>query len=458
MDVNLDIREEDLMTYIQPGPRYTSYPTANVWSEQFTDQDLMDELRVGGGRRGLSLYVHIPFCEKLCHFCACNRVIDKSHSRENDFVNKLAQEIQLVQRQLDPYRLVEQLHWGGGTPTYLAPQQILRLADALKSSFSFSANAELSVEVNPVVTRHDHIDSLREVGFNRISMGVQDFDIEVQSAINRHQTFEQTEWLNFYARDAGFSGVNLDLIYGLPKQNLYRFEKTLKLVSQLKPDRLAVYSFANVPWKQPFHRKFSDEDLPEGLEKVKLYLLAKGYLEAEGYVPVGMDHFALPGDELAIAARERRLHRNFMGYTTRPELDLIGLGPSAISIFGLVQAQNAKHLVEYEKRIHQARCATAVGHRLTFDDEVRRDLIASIMCNFEVQVTALESKFNISFPDYFKEELENLQHFERAGMLNFGSNRIEVLGRGKILVRNIAMVFDRYLSKSREERKFSSTI
>lgn len=458
MSSELRILEDDILRYSQPGPRYTSYPSANNWTERFSQADFRRALERGSDAPGLSLYFHIPFCEKLCHFCACNRVIDRSHSKESEYIQVLKSEIELVTRLLGISGPVMQLHWGGGTPTYLAPDRIEELSEFIFKKFKIHSHAEISVEVNPVVTTAAHLDRLRACGFERLSMGVQDFDPEVQDVINRHQTYEQTRDLVHYARDLGFSSINLDLIYGLPKQTSERFMRTLELVLSLKPDRLAVYSFAKVPWKQPFQRRFADSDLPEGLEKVGLYLMARQYLLSRGYEAIGMDHFALPQDELAIASRSKTLHRNFMGYTTKPQLDMLGFGTSAISSFGSVYSQNDKALPGYQKRIQEGILATRLGHQMSRDDLIRRDLILALMCNFEVLTSDLEKKFEIDFQQYFINELKALRDFESQKMVEFKPHGFTVVGRGQVLVRNIAMIFDPYLAQDVAARKFSGTI
>jgi len=321
-----------------------------------------------------------------------------------------------------------------------------------------SEDAELSIEVNPTVTTFAHLDALKASGFNRISMGVQDFDPAVQAIINRDQSFEQMHSLIEYCRNLGLNRINLDLIYGLPRQSRLTVENTVRLVVELRPSRIALYSFANVPWKQPFHRKFLDSDLPTGLEKVQLYLLARSMLESEGYQAIGMDHFALPEDELALAAKERKLHRNFMGYTTLPDLDLIGFGPSAISHFGNTYSQNTKLYSDYEKRISAGKLSTHLGHRLSQDDQLREYVIASLMCNFFIDILKVEEIFGIQFSSAFKEELVELEPYEKNFLVECSPHMIQVLPRGQILVRNVAMVFDRYLKLTTDPRRFSNTI
>lgn len=453
----MKVSAEDVLKYSQPGPRYTSYPTVPAWIEGFQPSEVEAELKKIQSTDSLSIYVHIPFCEKLCHFCACNRIIDKGHQQESEYLDVLKTEIQWAADRIAPFVSVTQMHWGGGTPTFLSAAQISETMEHLGRHFKFSPDAELSIEVNPVVTTDEHIRVLRSHGFWRLSMGVQDFDLRVQDTINRHQTFDQTRDLILNARNEGFESINIDLVYGLPHQNLQSFEQTIMKVLSLRPERLAVYSFAKVPWKQPFQRRFSDQDLPEGLEKVELYLMARELLCANGYEAIGMDHFALPNDELCIAAHERRLHRNFMGYTTQPDAELIGLGVSAISNVKDVYAQNAKTLPSYYDRVRKAQSAVAVGVRMSKDDHMRRWVIHSLMCNFEIQFAEFEKRFDEKFESYFKLELERLKSFEKDEMTSIQSDSLQVVGRGQVLVRNIAMAFDVYLGHP-TERRFSNTL
>lgn len=451
-----EISEEDVLRYSQPGPRYTSYPTVPVWSDNFPPESLETALQAITAKDSVSIYMHIPFCEKLCHFCACNRIIDKAHSLEGEYVKAIREEIDLVASHLRAKAKVSQLHWGGGTPTFLSPAQISDIMIKVRERFEFASGAELSIEVNPVITSHDHVKVLRKEGFWRLSMGVQDFDPEVQDIINRHQTFEQTSDLMEWARADGFTSLNVDLIYGLPRQTQKRFEETLNKILKLRPDRLAVYSFAKVPWKQPFQRRFSDDDLPEGVDKVRLYLLARDILCSNGYEAIGMDHFALPNDELCTAARAKKLHRNFMGYTTQPDAELIGLGLTAISNVKNVYAQNAKTLPSYYDRVRNGKLASVVGCEMTKDDFIRRDVIHSLMCNFELSFETFKQKYRVDFKDYFRPEIEELKPLESDHMLAFESSGLKVIGRGQVLVRNIAMTFDAYLKDG--ERRFSNTV
>jgi oxygen-independent coproporphyrinogen-3 oxidase len=370
----------------------------------------------------------------------------------------LFREIETAHSALRGSHRVIQMHWGGGTPTFLSPDQIGELAEFCFERFDFASDAEISIEVNPVVTKKEHLEVLSRLGFNRISMGVQDFDPLVQDKINRHQSFELTENLVKASRALGFESVNLDLVYGLPRQNLKTFTETIEQVLKLRPERLAVYSFAKVPWKQPFQRRFLDSELPDGLQKIQLYLCARERLTAAGYDVIGMDHFALPNDELAVAARERTLHRNFMGYTTKPDSELLGLGVSAISSVGSLFGQNAKTLPSYYKLIEKFGLATVLGHHLSSEDTLRRKVILNLMCNFEVNFKEIQESFGVDFKEHFKKEWPELEEFERQEMLVIEPSKLLVVGRGQILVRNIAMAFDQYLSADASQRKFSNTI
>lgn len=456
--MKLDLSAEDVLRYSEPGPRYTSYPTHPVWNEKMGSQDLCDELASFTPETPLSIYIHLPFCEKLCHFCACHRIIDSSQAHHEAYLRDLEKEIGLLAKTLQKKGRIVQMHWGGGTPTFLSPQALDRLADLCHQTFFFEADAEISIEANPVVTRPEHLEVLEARGFNRLSLGVQDFNSEVQDLINRHQTFEQTKDLIDEARRLGFESINLDLVYGLPRQTPERFRSTLQQVIDLRPERLAVYSFAKVPWKHPFQRRFKDEDLPEGLDKVQLYLLARELLERAGYEAVGMDHFALPDDELCVAKKNKVLHRNFMGYTTKGEAQLLGLGVSAISGTQHLYTQNAKTLPAYHRGLEGDKFPVVLGHRLSEEDEIRRWVIRELMCNFEISYDRFEKLWKRSFLSHFSKALEEIKVFETEGLLNLNSKGIVVVGRGQVLVRNIVMHFDEYLPQDKKLRQFSNTI
>lgn len=455
--MKLPIAEPDLKQFLGSGPRYTSYPTQPVWTSAIGPELWKEELSLDSSPHRLAIYVHLPFCEKLCHFCACNRIIDPHHTLDSDYLDALKREIRQVSSLLS-HKQVEQIHWGGGTPTFLSPAQCAGLMKNLQDSFQIEEDSEISIEVHPNVTTDEHLRRLKQVGFNRISMGVQDFDPVVQEVINRNQTYERTAHLIKVTRDLGFESLNLDLIYGLPKQTEKGFSETMDKVATLRPDRIALYGFANVPWRQPFQRKFKDADIPEGAKKLQLYFLAREFLESAGYRAIGMDHFALETDELYQSFVRGHLHRNFMGYTTRPDLSLIGFGVSAISDFGSLYVQNEKKLGDYYKKILRNELATSVGHRMTPEDRLRKKIILDLMCFREIAYKTVEEEFLIQFETYFADELRELQKFEKMGLLQIEGQKIRVKGAGHVFIRNICMVFDTYLIKNSEKPIFSKTI
>ncbi len=437
-----------LPRYEGPGPRYTSYPTAPVWSESFGVDDHRRALAPEGAcdEDAVSLYAHVPFCTSLCHFCACNRVITRDQSLPVRWLDEIRREISAVREAIGQRRRATQLHWGGGTPTHLSPDQIRDLFGALTDAFPLATGAEISLEVDPRVTTDAQIDTLRELGFSRISMGVQDFDPRVQRAIHRDQPVALTAALVERARGAGFESTSFDLIYGLPFQNEAGFEHTVDEVLALGPDRVALYSYAHVTWVAKQQRGFERHDLPGAETKLRLFLLALRKFLAAGYVYVGMDHFAKPEDELVRALRGGRLRRNFMGYTTQAGVELLGFGPSAISELRGAFAQNQRELGAWQEALRTTGLATLRGHWLSDDDRRRRFVIMQIMCHGETDVAAYETTFGESFVNRFAGELERLEALGRDGLVERradGGLRVTPLGR--LLVRNVAMVFDAYL-------------
>lgn len=353
---------------------------------------------------------------------------------------------------------VSQLHWGGGTPTFYQPADLTKLFESIASKIHFRDKAELSVEANPTITSREHLRTLRSLGFNRISFGVQDFDPKIQDVINRHQTFEQTIEVTSVARDLGFESVNVDLIYGLPLQTEQSIQSTIQALTKLRPDRIAFYSYANVPWKHPFQRRFKDEDLPTGLKKIQLYLLGREILLDAGYAAIGMDHFALPTDELFQARTAGKLHRNFMGYTTQQDAQLLGFGISAISMLDGLYWQNVKTLPDYYQQINSLRIPVERGLELSADDQVRRFVIMQLMCNFTLDFSELENRFGVKFKSYFLEPMKTLHAFEKMGLVKMQDEKLDILPRGQLLIRNIALEFDRYLENHDNSRLFSMTI
>jgi len=442
-----------LRQYDRPGPRYTSYPTAVEFNASFDSAAYAGRLAAASAAEDdpLSLYMHLPFCETRCSYCGCMVIITQKREVAARYLDYLEREIAMAASALGNRRRVVQHHWGGGTPTYLTPDQIARVHATIARHFEFDPSAERAIEIDPRVTTREQLDLLRALGFNRLSMGVQDFTPEVQEAIRRRQSEDQTRALYSFARAAGFDSINVDLIYGLPRQSLDTFRRTLESVVELRPDRIAVYSYAHVPWLRPNQKEINAADLPDANLKFELFGAAVETFLAGGYDQIGMDHFALPEDDLAVAARERRLHRNFMGYTTRPAPDMIGVGGAF--------AQNEKKLPRYYEAIDAGRFPIERGYLLSDDDLLRRHVITQLMCNFHVDTRAVNERFGIDFDRYFAPELDELAAGPAAdGFLEIGKDALSVTPRGRLFVRNISMSFDRYLPSHAGRRVFSRTI
>ena len=455
-----EISEEFLEKYNRPGPRYTSYPTAPVWQDNFGPEDLEEFYDTANATHSpVSLYMHLPFCESLCLFCACNVVITKDHRVAPPYIEILEREIDWVSRSVARDRSVVQFHWGGGTPTYLTPQQMEGLFGFTAERFAFAPDAEIGIEIDPRVTTEAHLQALRRLGFNRLSMGIQDFHPEVQEAIHRIQPLEMTRGLIEAARGLGFDSINVDLIYGLPLQTAERFAHTVEQVVALNPDRVAMFSYAHVPWLRKQQGALATR-LPEGMEKFRIFRAGlEGFLGA-GYQYIGMDHFARPNDELAVAQRERTLHRNFQGYTTKAGADLYGLGVSAISSVGACYAQNDREVDPYRERIERRGLATMRGYRLTDEDLLRRAVISRILCHGVLHKSEIERGFGIDFDRKFAPEIERLAPFVADGLLEMAGDLLKTTLLGRIFIRNIAMVFDPYLEKQKLESRplFSKTL
>ena len=443
------------------GPRYTSYPTADRFVEAF-DADAyrlwLGRRTVGGISRPLSLYVHIPFCNTICYYCACNKIITKDHGRSAKYLKYLARELATQAAYLEGSHEVVQLHFGGGTPTFLAHDEMRRLMDSIRSHFRLVPNGEYSIEVDPRKVDYDTVKMLGELGFNRMSVGVQDFDPAVQQAVNRIQSLDETQTVIEAARSNGFKSVSVDLIYGLPKQNVISFNRTLEEVIELSPDRLSIYNYAHLPHVFKPQRRIAEAELPSADAKLQILALAIRRLTEAGYVYIGMDHFAKPDDELTVAQRQGRLHRNFQGYSTYAECDLMAFGVSAISKVGPSYCQNYRTLDEYYDALDAGRLPVMRGLELTADDLLRRSIIQALMCHFEVSIESLEIAHLIDFPSYFAAEIADLREMEKAGLLSLDDKWISVLPRGRMLVRAIAMVFDRYLRYDRERARYSKVI
>ena len=439
-----------LRRYDRPGPRYTSYPTAPQFTSGFGETQLREAALASNGDpipRRLSLYVHVPFCLSPCFYCGCNRIITRDKARAETYLTRLYREISLMAALFDRDRDVIQCHFGGGTPNFLSPAQLRELMDSLRRHFHFSDSTErdISIELDPRFISPDDIAQLATIGFNRASLGVQDFDPVVQQAVNRIQSVEQTRDVVEACRAHCFRSVNIDLIYGLPKQNPQGFARTLDTVVDMRPDRIAVYGYAHLPELFKPQRQIDAADLPDAETKLGLLQLATGKLTAAGYVYIGMDHFALPDDDLAQAQARGGLHRNFMGYTTHADSDLIGLGVSAISHIGDSFSQNPRDLPGWQIAIDEGRLPVFRGMHLSEDDLLRADLIQQLMCQGEVPIGALERRYAIDFGDYFADALAQLQPLQADGLVRLEPGRIAVTTQGRLLLRNIAMCFDHYL-------------
>jgi oxygen-independent coproporphyrinogen-3 oxidase len=454
------VNEEFLAKYNRPGPRYTSYPTAPIWNESFGPDDLErvhEEANAAGSP--VSLYMHIPFCESLCLFCACNVIINKNKAVAPPYLGVLKQEIARVSRGVSREREVVQFHWGGGTPTYLTPPQIEELFGYARERFTFAADAELGIEVDPRVTNRAHLETLRKLGFNRLSMGVQDFHAEVQQAINRIQPYEMTRDLIGNARELGFDSINVDLIYGLPYQSPERFAHTVDQIVSLAPDRIALFSYAHVPWLKKQQGAFASH-LPEGMQKFDIFRTGLTKFLDAGYLYIGMDHFAKPGDELAVAQTNRTLHRNFQGYTTKAGADLYGMGVTAISGIQNSYAQNHRDLHSWEAAVADRGIATMRGYRLSEDDRLRRAVISRLLCHTVVFKDEVSREFGINFDEYFADALRKLKVAREDGLLTENSSELRATWLGRIFIRNLAMAFDPYLEKQQLDSKplFSKTL
>jgi oxygen-independent coproporphyrinogen-3 oxidase len=454
--LDLDHAEAILPRYDRPAPRYTSYPTAPVWKEDYGPAQLIDEL----GRTdvdpddGLSIYVHVPFCSSLCHFCACNRFITNDPAIPERYIEGIAREVETVRRAIRVPRTATQQHWGGGTPTHLTPAQVKRLYGIVADAFPMRSDAEISIEVDPRVTTDEHLAALRECGFNRISMGVQDFDPRVQEAVHRIQPLEMTAPLVENARRAGFESVNLDLIYGLPYQREETFSSTLDEIFAIGPDRIALYSYAHVTWVAKQQRGFERKDLPDPGTKLRIMLLAIRRFLEEGYLFIGLDHFARPDDELSVALRERTLRRNFMGHTTQAGVDLLGFGASAISELRGSYAQSHRELETWHQALRETGVATMRGHFLSEEDIERRWIIQRLICLSEVRSCDYREAFGGEFGERYREELEQLEPAAADGLVVIeGDGSFAVTPLGRLLVRNVAMVFDAYLPEQERSGK-----
>ncbi|HYL90632.1 MAG TPA: oxygen-independent coproporphyrinogen III oxidase [Burkholderiales bacterium] len=447
--------------YDVAGPRYTSYPTADRFVEAFGDAELKQWLakrNIGGISQPLSVYVHLPFCESICYYCGCNKVVTRDHGRSVKYIKYLEKELAALAPLLSGNARICQLHWGGGTPTFLSHEEMSALMGALDSHFTRSADFECAIEVDPRHSPPGTLEFLAKLGFNRVSLGVQDFDPDVQKAVHRIQPEDMTRRVVAEARANGFRSVNFDLIYGLPKQTLDSFNRTLDRVIALDPDRIALYNYAHLPTIFKPQRRILPADLPSAETKLQIMTLAIGRLTRAGYLYIGMDHFARPDDELAIAQRQGRLQRNFQGYSTFPESDLIGLGISAIGRIGPTYYQNVKRLDEYYATLDDGRLPVVRGLELSADDLVRRAVIQALACHFRVSIESIEDAYLVNFRQYFAAEMKDLRRLQEEGLVDVSEEWITVTPRGRLLVRVVCMAFDRYLREAQARAQYSRVI
>lgn len=454
------LTDDVLARHDVPGPRYTSYPTAPVWRPDFDAAAHREALsRSAASGRPLSVYVHLPFCESLCIYCGCSVVITKRRERAQHYLDHLDRELRRVAELAGgSERETVQIAWGGGTPTYLEPDQIEWLAGRLREEFRPAPDAEVGIEVDPRVTTPEHVAAIARAGFNRISMGIQDFDLAVQQEIHRVQSFELTRDLIANCRDAGLESVNVDLVYGLPLQTLDGFRRSLDLVAQLRPDRVSAFSYAHVPWLKPAQNAFREDTLPRGRDKFGLFVALVEDLTDRGYEFVGMDHFALPDNELAIAQRRGGLWRNFQGFTTRRGTDLVGLGMTSISSFDDAFAQNVKELTTYQEHASADGLATLRGRVLTDEDRLRRDVIDAWMCRYRLLPAEIGARHGIDFERHFETALARLSPLIEDGMVRRIDGGYELTSAGRVFVRNVCMAFDEHLSPDTQQRRFSRTL
>jgi oxygen-independent coproporphyrinogen-3 oxidase len=456
---DIEFSEELIRRFDKLGPRYTSYPTADRFNAEFTEANYIRYLaqrKDATDNPPLSIYVHLPFCESLCYFCGCNKIVTKDRTRTTEYLAYLAREMALVAQHIGPDRRTAQLHFGGGTPTFLTPDELRELMALLRSHFNFLPDAELGIEIDPRTVNDDTMALLAGLGFNRTSFGVQDFDVAVQQSVNRVQPYEMVEMAVTASRKAGFASINADLIYGLPKQSTQSFDRTLDRVIELAPERIALYNYAHLPSRFKAQRLIVEADLPSAEERLQIFLMSVHRLLDAGYIYIGLDHFAKPDDELNLARLDKSLHRNFQGYTTRADCDLIGFGVSSIGKVGHSYSQSVRTLKAYYEHLDRDQLPVEKGYALTGDDVLRRQVIMELMCSGPVTFAAINQAHGIDFASYFAEELAQLGLYEEAGLIVVDDERISVTPKGRMFVRASAMVFDKHLAQS--TAKFSKLI
>ncbi len=457
---NIDLQL--LKKYSGPGPRYTSYPTAPVFTKEFGPKQYRDEIIRTNEKDvdvPISLYFHLPYCDTLCYFCGCTMLVTQNRPRISEYNQYLKREIDMVAPLVNPKRRVTQLHWGGGTPSYLDPEEISDVGSHIKKNFHYDDEIEASVEIDPRGLTFEHMQAFHNIGFNRVSMGVQDFNPKVQEAVNRIQPEAITRDAVNWSRKLGFKSINMDLIYGLPFQTVESFAETVDRIIDISPDRLAVFNYAHVPWLKPHQKLIHETDLPNAEVKLEIFKMTIEKLLDAGYWNVGMDHFAKRTDELTFAQQNKTMYRNFQGYSTKAGADMYGFGMSAIGQFNETYHQNNKNIPQYFKAIDNGEFATILGYRMTADDHLRKDVIMRLMCDMELDMRSVEKKYNISFAEYFQRSMPKLDPFIADGLVTVTDDKIIVNGLGRLVIRNIAMAFDAYLDSMLKEKPiFSKTV
>ena len=457
MQNQLIVNRQLIQKYDTAGPRYTSYPTALEFDETFKAKEFLQHAELSNQRGGpLSLYFHLPFCDTVCFYCACNKIITKNRDHAAPYLENISKELALKAELIDSNRPVTQLHWGGGTPTFISEQQMQELMDETRRHFHIADDADISIEIDPREANGQTIALLKKLGFNRISLGVQDFDPAVQKAVNRIQSEAETLAVIDAARQHQFRSISIDLIYGLPLQTLSGFNTTLDKIIAADPDRISLFNYAHMPKLFKTQRQIKSEDLPTAEQKLSILQLSIEKLTHAGYQYIGMDHFAKPDDELSLAQQQNRLHRNFQGYATHAECDLIGFGITSIGNIGDAYAQNVKTLLEYDTLLKQNQLPLMRGISLSEDDKLRRNIITRLICDFELNIVELEQEYDIQFKDYFADAYLQLEQFAEDGLLQYNWKSIVVLPAGRLLIRNICMAFDKYSQQAKQ--RFSKVI
>ena len=462
INTKIPVDIELLKKYDKAGPRYTSYPTAPYFHEGVDEKVFLSHIEKDNTdieKKDISLYFHIPFCDTLCYFCGCNMMVTRNQNKIEQYIDYLEKEIILLKQHIDKDRKVIQLHWGGGTPTHLSPKQIRKLGGIIHTYFDFHENAEVGVEIDPRELTRDHMVALSEMGFNRCSMGIQDFDPKVQKAVNRIQPEDITRDAVNWAKELGFTSINLDLMYGLPYQNYTTYSETIDTVLSMKPDRLAVFNYAHLPNMIKHQQLIKEEWLPSSDQKLELLKLSIEKLNDAGYVYIGMDHFAKPDDELTVAMQNGTLYRNFQGYSTHAGINLFAIGITGIGMLSDIYVQNYKKLDAYYNALDNNQLPIMRGVTLNEDDQLRREVITELMCNFRLEKSRFELKYNIQFDSYFADALTNLRSLQEDGLIELGEKQLKVTDIGRLLIRNIALNFDYYLMKKHGEKpQFSRTV